>query len=243
MIFKLLKSLAFETAKLIMKEPLKIKRLFIKGYISEWRSSLNPGRNALIDQMPWISFAAIEFLKNILNKNMIVFEYGAGGSTLFFSSRVKSVVSVEHDPAWYRNVIAAIDNLNISNCEIKLSEPISVSACTDNNVADPNLYVSGDKNYQGMSFKKYASSIDMYPDDYFDVVLIDGRSRPSCYKHAKKKIKFGGFIILDNSETDYYNFIHEDMDNEYWKKQEYCGLFPYQLHFSETCVWQKVKEL
>jgi hypothetical protein len=242
MIYKLLKSLAFETVKLIISKPSKIKRLFVIGYISKWRASLSPGRNALIDQLPWISFAAIDFLEKNLGKNMTVFEYGAGGSTLFFSSRVKSVVSVEHDPAWYRNVTTEIDKLHINNCEIKLVEPKPDSACTVKNAADPNSYVSGDKNYKGMSFKEYVSSIDMYPDGYFDVVLIDGRSRPSCTKHVKDKIKFGGFIVLDNSETDYYNFIHEDMDNEYWKKQEYYGLFPYMFHFSETCVWQKVKK-
>lgn len=243
MIFKLLKSLFFGTAKLMIKEPLKIKNLSIIGHITKWRSSLDPGRNALIDQVPWISFAAISFLEKILNKDMMVFEYGTGGSTMFFANRVKRVVSVEHDPAWYRRVLTEIEKSHVNNCEIKLFEPILDSACTDKILADPDSYVSGDKNYEGMCFKKYASSIDIYPDDYFDVILIDGRSRPACYKHAKNKIKSGGFIILDNSETDYYNFIHEEMDNEYWWKQEYPGLFPYQFHFSETCVWQKVKNV
>ena len=105
--------------------------------------------------------------------------------------------------------------------------------------ADPDSYVSGDPAYAGMSFHHYASSIDRYPDGSFDAILIDGRSRPSCFKHAKSKLKSGGFLILDNSETDYYHFIHGNLDGEDWKKEEYRGLFPYQRHFSETCVWQK----
>ena len=54
--------------------------------------------------LPWITYPAIEFLKNRLHPEMSVFEYGCGGSTLWWASRVKEVISVEHDKGWYRKV-------------------------------------------------------------------------------------------------------------------------------------------
>jgi predicted O-methyltransferase YrrM len=35
-----------------------------------------------------------------------VFEYGCGSSTLWWSSKVREVVSVEHDKAWFRKISA-----------------------------------------------------------------------------------------------------------------------------------------
>jgi len=53
--------------------------------------------------LPWLNFAAIDFIKNFLEnkKNLQVFEYGSGGSTLFFLKKGYSVVSIEHCKEWY----------------------------------------------------------------------------------------------------------------------------------------------
>lgn len=54
--------------------------------------------------LPWITYPAIEFLKNRIHKEMSVFEYGCGGSTIWWASRVKEVISIEHDKDWYQKV-------------------------------------------------------------------------------------------------------------------------------------------
>ena len=51
-------------------------------------------------QLPWFSYSAIDFLKIFLRKTHRVFEFGSGGSTLFFADRCASVESVEEDPSW-----------------------------------------------------------------------------------------------------------------------------------------------
>lgn len=204
-----------------------------------WWSSLDPGRNTLTDKKPWIALSSITFLERILEKNMLVYEYGSGGSTLFFASHVKEVVSTEHDQAWYRDVIKQINENNLSNCRVRLIEPTPMLHSDNTNIADPDDYVSDDDKYRGMSFINYASSIDEFPDEYFDVILIDGRARPSCFKHSEKKLKKGGYLILDNAERSYYHFIHDTLKEKRWRKYDHYGLFPYQSHFSETCIWQK----
>lgn len=54
--------------------------------------------------LPWMNYAIIGFLEERLHKDMTLFEYGSGYSTLFYSRLVKRVVSVEHDKAWYEAV-------------------------------------------------------------------------------------------------------------------------------------------
>jgi hypothetical protein len=50
--------------------------------------------------LPWLTFPAISFLEPRLRTELRVFEYGAGYSTLWWASRVKSVISCEHDELW-----------------------------------------------------------------------------------------------------------------------------------------------
>ncbi len=52
--------------------------------------------------VPWIAYPAIEFIKNRVKPDMSVFEYGCGGSTYWWASRVKEVIACEHDEEWYK---------------------------------------------------------------------------------------------------------------------------------------------
>ncbi len=50
--------------------------------------------------IPWMNYAMTELLDERLTKELTMFEYGAGYSTLYFAARVASVHSVEYDRAW-----------------------------------------------------------------------------------------------------------------------------------------------
>lgn len=56
--------------------------------------------------IPWYTYSIIYFLKTRLRKDMTVFEFGSGSSTMFFSNHVQSVISIEHDYQWYQKVIS-----------------------------------------------------------------------------------------------------------------------------------------
>ncbi len=63
------------------------------------------GKLPLDLELPWFSYAAIEFLDSWLSPPMKVCEYGSGGSTLFFARRVKSnekfnVIVVDGTEEW-----------------------------------------------------------------------------------------------------------------------------------------------
>lgn len=52
----------------------------------------------------WYTYAALSFLQNRIPSGSDVFEYGMGYSTIWWSERVRSVTSVEHDEAWFRKL-------------------------------------------------------------------------------------------------------------------------------------------
>ena len=54
--------------------------------------------------LPWITYPAIEFIKRRIQPSMSVFEYGSGGSTIWWANRVREVISVEHDRDWFEKV-------------------------------------------------------------------------------------------------------------------------------------------
>lgn len=55
------------------------------------------------DPIPWYSYPAIEFLRQINFKNCSVFEYGSGNSTFWWGKQAEKVTAVEHDVEWYEN--------------------------------------------------------------------------------------------------------------------------------------------
>ncbi|MCK9209747.1 MAG: hypothetical protein M0P61_02805 [Ignavibacteriaceae bacterium] len=204
-----------------------------------WWKSLNPSHNSLIDASPWISFTVIKFLELYLKPNMKVFEYGSGGSTLFFAKRVEKVVSIEHNKLWFEKVNLYLQELKLKNIDYKLFEPENDSEFHKKNIADPNDYISDDKESIGKNYEKYVKSIEQFPDAYFDVVSIDGRARPSCCKHAISKIKRGGYLVFDNVETKYYAEAIALLMPHEWEVDRYYGLFPFLKHFSMTLLAKK----
>lgn len=66
------------------------------------------------EPIPWFTYPAIEYLKQLDLTDMTVFEFGAGYSTLFWARRCKNVVTVEHDANWIAEITAAApDNLRL----------------------------------------------------------------------------------------------------------------------------------
>jgi len=86
---------------------------FEKGFFKEigWSNSLM-NKTIPIDEkgmpIPMMSYSIIEFFKERLTTDMVVFEYGSGNSTFFFSKLVGKVISVEHDEKWYNNLKSKI---------------------------------------------------------------------------------------------------------------------------------------
>lgn len=229
-----------EAKNLRCSQPERFHRFELLRFFPSWVRSLDGKAGPLLDELPWINFSAIHLLKRTLRPQMRVFEYGSGGSTMFFSRRVKEVVSVEHDPVWHTKIAQAIRERNRTNCELHLCEPIIDPLWAGKDPSDPDAYISTDDQFRGRSFHAYATSIETHPPGAFDVVLVDGRARPSCLKHAIGKVKDGGLLMVDNAERSEYQRSYDLLDNPRWKRKDFYGPGPYNQYFWQTTIWKRV---
>ena len=120
---------------------------------------------------------------------MRVFEYGSGGSTMFWISRVLEVNSVEHDLSWYTNMKKQLDQQSVQNVHYILAEPVADPGFSKKSFENPGDFISSSSMYAGKNFEQYAKSIDLFPDNYFDIIIVDGRARPSCIQQGLPKLR------------------------------------------------------
>jgi len=192
----------------------------------------NIGKRTPLDrELPWITVGAMREIGQKLHDDMRVFEYGSGGSTLFFANAVKEVVSVEHDPQWHEVVKKRLGEKSYSNVELHLAPPEQLE--NPDMVRCPSLWK---KEYKGMDFYQYVYTINQYPDNYFDLILIDGRSRSECLRMSVPKLRNGGTIVLDNADREIYG---ESIKNnlEKWRVSRHVGSDIGGLNFSETHIF------
>lgn len=195
---------------------------------SRWYQFRNSTEGTLYYQTPWLVFSSIDFLDKWLKADMKVFEYGSGGSTLYFAKRVKEVISVEHDKEWYAITKAAIEEGKLTNIEYSLFEPEYDDEFESKDILATENCLSKRIEFKKKNFIKYVKSIDHFPRDYFDLVIVDGRARHSCIAYSISKIKKGGILLLDNAERNIYIKLNPQMeDKEKWHRINFEGHFPF----------------
>jgi len=164
---------------------------------------------------PWLTVDAVKFIEDNFDPTDTVFEWGSGGSTLWFAERVKHVTSVEHDIDWYMKLVSDIP----SNMRLIYAPP-------------DGEYQEGHEGTKGKTFKTYASVID--PVGPFDWVMIDGRARVACARHAINK--FRRFLVLDDAHRDRYEEIIDMMEKH--ECEIFPGPFAYGKGEGETRIWR-----
>jgi len=209
-----------------------------RKHLFRWIRSLK--NNYLFDTpSPWLVFDAIDYIKPRLFKGMNVFEYGSGGSTLFWIYYGANVVSIEYDPQFYKFMKKKL--LPNKSMDYRLIIP-DIADHYDEffDLSNPEKYYSSDTTFHNYDFFNYVTQIDAFPDESFDLILIDGRARPACIKHSVNKVKIGGLIILDNSDRDYY-LINNEKCLENFSKIEFYGAVPENNIFSKTNIYTRLK--
>lgn len=176
----------------------------------EWVAQIKTKKTPLELELPWITILAKQYIEQYFLERGVaeskVFEYGSGGSSLFFLKYASEVHSVEHDEAWFNRVQKSIADREIKgwNGYFRPPEYLEDGRGLKLKASNPNHYYTNAQPYLQYHFEGYVKVIDGFRDNYFDIVLIDGRSRPSCISHSLKKVKKGGLLILDNAERKYY---------------------------------------
>jgi len=172
-----------------------------RRHLTEWIRSFRKGY--LNDkQVPWMCFDAIEFLDQHIPTSARIFEYGSGASTLFWLKKGGIVTSVEHDARWYGVMRQRLEGK--PRVDYRLVVPTLLDTGTQENADNPDYCHSSFPGYTRSNFADYVGQIDEFEDETFDIVVIDGRARTSCIKHAAPKVKIGGLLVLDNAERPHY---------------------------------------
>jgi predicted O-methyltransferase YrrM len=133
---------------------------------------------------PVISDAAVEFFDSLLQPHFRVFEWGAGGSTIWLAKTVEWVVTVEHHLEWL----------------------IEVARCAKEEGLDNIQYIlcnwDTDYLYKDAMRELYARSILQFPDESFDLIFSDSwvLARSLCAQYAIDKLKPGGWFVADDFE-------------------------------------------
>ena len=162
-------------------------------------------RTFLDKTYPWLNHGAVKWLRSNLTPEMIGYEWGSGRSTVFFARFMEHLVSLEHKKKWFKRVRGLMAECGVANVDYYLipsaEEPSPAPAVR------PQIW--DDLKYQPRKpeFAAYFDHILQYPDESFDLVLVDGRARVECALNALNKIRPGGFLILDNSEWEKYRPI------------------------------------
>ena len=126
---------------------------------------------------PWFTKGALEYIEKIDYKGKSIWEYGTGYSTLWFSQRCKSIVTVDNDKDWKSEMQILCGGLNV---EFLLKDLIKCQDC------------------------EYVQAINR-DNKIYDIIIIDGRNRVLCAFEAVKHIKSGSMVIFDNSNREEYN--------------------------------------
>jgi predicted O-methyltransferase YrrM len=225
----------------IKKWQLDAQQKKYRHFYKPWKASLAPEFSPISASLAWITYPALELLENYLKPCMTVFEYGGGGSTLFFAKRVSKIVTVEHNKEWFEVIRNEIKKSQLKNWQgfLQMAENGDFA---NKSINDPSAYVSDDAAFNGFNFKKYVTIIDKFEDYSFDVVLVDGRARTSCLSHALQKVKpQGGLLVLDNSDRSYYlERTRTRIEREFRLILSSRGPAPCLPEFSQTSVWEKL---
>lgn len=146
----------------------------------------------------WMDKREKAVIEKHLNPDVVMMEWGSGGSTVEFSKKVKKYYSVEHNYGWYQKVQQSIsDNVKLF---YKPAKEIP-------------------EHYHQSEYKHYTEYLDVVYEigEYFDVVLIDGRARRLCALKVIPYLKPNAVVIIHDwcmrppyrCVLDYYDLIEQ----------------------------------
>jgi Methyltransferase domain len=153
------------------KAPVQAARSLWFDYAHVRSAAIHQAVDADGRAVPWYTYPAIEYLRQLDFSDKTVFEYGSGNSTLFWGASATRVVSAEEDERWYAALKAKLP----ANCELVLE-------------TDLTRYVD--------IIRRYPDGFDVIVVDG----AARGRTRLKCSHAAIECLRPGGLIILDNSD-------------------------------------------
>lgn len=175
--------------------------------------------------LPWFSWPAIEYLDRLPLAGARVFEYGGGGSTLYFLKRGCHVRTAENSPTWAELVSR---RARAAGYEHRL----------DLRVVDmPEHPTASDHSL----IEHYVMQIEA--DERWDLVVVDGvdgtpSTRMRCLARARAELKQEGTIVLDDAWRNEYSQAPEILRG--FSPVRCVGLGPARWGVTRTDVYRRL---
>ena len=154
----------------------------VPRYLAD-RATLVARRLTNATPQPWITAEARRLLEAMLRPTDRGLEYGSGGTTTFFASRIAALDSVEAVERWHDALAGRLRDQAVTNVNLHLVSAAQLG-------------------YRTPEHKRAYVNVlpDLAPGD-LDLVFVDGEYRDACALRAVDLLRPGGLLVLDNSET------------------------------------------
>ena len=182
-------------------------RLWFRDRV-DWRSSVDRG-------IPWLSYPCIEHLRDHMIAGMRVFEWGGGGSTVFFARLGCRIFTMESHPLW-RKVIQ--DKVNAMGESVSGNVDIRFVPTNPNNPERMHEYIEQVSNGAP-----------------WDVILVDGWERVRCVIEAKEYLSTKGILIFDNADSPQFAQVPQILKG--FRRLQFPGMGPGRLWPTQTDIY------
>jgi len=143
-------------------------------------------------EKPWMSHDEVALIDSYLTSEMRVLEWGCGGSTNYFTPKVREFISVEHKAEWWKRIRTPGLDIRLIPARLEMPVPHDLKAYP------PRYYEI---------FRDYVETPRTW--GRFDAVLIDGRARLFCAVEAIQHLLGpGGYLFFHDffPRTRYQTF-------------------------------------
>jgi len=167
-------------------------------------------------ERPWIVPAAIGWLGRRIRSDWSVLELGSGRSTVWFARRAGSVISLEDNEYWYPRTRERLDGAGFTNVDLRLRE-----------------------------VETFPTEVASLPDAGFDLVVMDFLEAPQvtridCLGPAMKKVRAGGYLLLDDSDRPGYAQAFALLDG--WRLRSFAGIKDQWPEACETTIFRRPRK-
>lgn len=134
-------------------------------------------------EAPWFAPQSLPAIEGLLEPHFVAFEWGAGRSTAWLAARVAHLTSVEGDAKWAALLARRLGEAGlVAKVDLRL------------------VPIASRYDFSADERARYIAPIARFPDNHFDLVVVDGLFRPECLAAAAAKLKPGGLLVLDNAD-------------------------------------------
>jgi SAM-dependent methyltransferase len=170
-------------------------------------------RTGRIPERPWLVPASIGWLRRRVRADWSILELGAGRSTAWFARRAARMISLEDDEFWHSSTRVQLDEAGLTNADLRL-RPV----------------------------EDFPGEVASLPDDTFDLVVVDFLEAPTvtridCLQPAMKKVRPGGYLLLDDSDRPGYAGAFELLAG--WRFRRFVGVKDAWPEACETGIFRR----